>query len=129
MCNGANLAYSRKAFETVNGFKGIDNIASGDDMLLMHKIAKQYPAGIFYLRSKNVIVSTAPVHSIKAFFNQRIRWASKADQYDDKSIFWVLLLVYFLNVLLLLLPVLSLVTGNWYVFIYTSLLIAIKTIA
>jgi hypothetical protein len=38
MANGANLAYEKKTFDEVNGFSGIDNIASGDDMLLMHKI-------------------------------------------------------------------------------------------
>jgi hypothetical protein len=38
MCNGANLAYKKEVFFEVNGFKGIDNIASGDDMLLMNKI-------------------------------------------------------------------------------------------
>jgi len=37
MCNGANLAYEKKTFYAVNGFAGIDNIASGDDMLLMQK--------------------------------------------------------------------------------------------
>ena len=105
MCNGANLAYTRKAFDTVNGFQGIDAIASGDDMLLMHKIAKQFPNGIAYLKSPDVIISTAPVNGIKDFFNQRIRWASKADKYEDKRIFWVLLLVYFFNVVLLFIPV------------------------
>ena len=104
MCNGANLAYSRKAFDTVDGFKGINDIASGDDMLLMHKIYKQYPDGIKYLKSKDVIVHTEPMHSWKDFFNQRVRWASKADKYDDKRIFAVLLLVYLFNLLLLLIP-------------------------
>jgi glycosyltransferase involved in cell wall biosynthesis len=127
MCNGANLAYTRKAFDAVNGFKGIDTIASGDDMLLMHKIAEQYPAGIQYLKSKNVIVQTAPVHSIAAFFNQRIRWASKADKYNDKRIFVVLLLVYFLNLLLLLLPLLSVVNGQLSMVRYWLLLLAVKT--
>ena len=37
MCNGANLAYSRTAFETVGGFTDIDHIASGDDMLADEK--------------------------------------------------------------------------------------------
>jgi len=104
MCNGANLAYTKKAFETVNGFAGIDNIASGDDMLLMHKIYRQWPDKVMFLKTKEAIVQTAPVHSIKEFFNQRIRWASKADKYDDKRIFAVLLLVYLVNVLLVLLP-------------------------
>src|SRR5207245_2199103 len=38
MCNGANLGYTRAAYEAVNGFQKIDEIASGDDMLLMKKI-------------------------------------------------------------------------------------------
>lgn len=97
MCNGANLAYTKKAFETVNGFTGIDTIASGDDMLLMYKIAAQFPGRIHYLKSKYAIVSTAPMPTWSAFFNQRIRWASKASKYNDKRIFPVLLLVYLFN--------------------------------
>ena len=104
MCNGANLAYTKKAFEEVGGFAGIDTIASGDDMLLMHKIYKLHPDKVMLLKSQEVIVQTVPVNSIKEFFNQRIRWASKADKYNDKRIFAVLLLVYLVNVLLLALP-------------------------
>ncbi len=97
MCNGANLAYERKVFYEVNGFTGVDHIASGDDMLLMHKIWKQYPDRVHYLKSKDAIVATQPMKTWKAFFNQRIRWASKAKKYDDKRIIAVLLLVYFFN--------------------------------
>ncbi len=114
MCNGANLAYTKKAFNTVNGFAGIDNIASGDDMLLMHKIFKQDANAVLFLKSKEVIVQTQPVHTIKEFFNQRIRWASKADKYDDKRIFGVLVLVYFFNVLLLALPFAALLKNIQY---------------
>jgi len=97
MCNGANLAYEKKVFYEVGGFKGIDNIASGDDMLLMHKIYERYPERVVYLKSKDAIVQTLPMGTFSSFFNQRIRWASKADKYDDKRIFLVLLLVYFFN--------------------------------
>ncbi len=58
MCNGANLAYERKVFYEVNGFTGIDHIASGDDMLLMQKIAQRFPGKISYLLSKESIVTT-----------------------------------------------------------------------
>lgn len=108
MCNGANLAYTKKAFNAVNGFAGIDTIASGDDMLLMHKIYKQSPDKVLFLKSKAVIVQTQPVLTVKEFFNQRIRWASKADKYDDKRIFAVLAIVYLLNVVLLVMPVVAL---------------------
>jgi len=100
MCNGANLAYTRKVFDEVNGFEGIDHIASGDDMLLMHKISKNYKNEILFLKSKNVIVETLPETNISGFINQRIRWASKADKYEDKSLFPVLLLVYLMNLLM-----------------------------
>ena len=97
MCNGANLAYERKVFYEVNGFAGVDHIASGDDMLLMHKIWKENPDRVHYLKSKAAIVVTEPMKTWRAFFNQRIRWASKAKNYDDKRIFAVLLLVYLFN--------------------------------
>ncbi len=43
MCNGANLAYEKDVFFEVGGFEGIDQLASGDDMLLMHKIQRKIP--------------------------------------------------------------------------------------
>lgn len=105
MCNGANLCYSKEAFYKVDGFKGVDHIASGDDMLLMHKLYKQYPNEVHYCKAADSIVLTEPVDTVAAFFRQRIRWASKADKYDDQRIFTVLLLVYLLNVWLLVLAV------------------------
>jgi len=116
MCNGANLAYEKKAFLEVEGFKGIDQLPSGDDMLLMHKIYKKYPDKVFFLKSRPAIVSTQPENTWKGFVNQRIRWASKAASYDDRRIFWVLLLVYLVN---LLFPVLLLASwwNTWYFWI------------
>lgn len=122
MCNGANLAYEKKAFEEVNGFEGIDNIPSGDDMLLMHKIYKKYPDKVFYLKAKEAIVSTEPATNWKAFFHQRIRWASKADSYDDKRIFWTLLLVYLVNVCFLVSAVAAFWQSIWLFFCLILLL-------
>jgi len=36
-CNGANLAYRKDVFYEVGGFRGIDELASGDDELLLQK--------------------------------------------------------------------------------------------
>ncbi|MEP7373782.1 MAG: glycosyltransferase [Chitinophagaceae bacterium] len=116
MCNGANLAYERKVFYEVDGFAGIDHIASGDDMLLMHKIAKKYPDRIQYLKSPEAIVSTKPMQSWTSFFNQRIRWASKAMHYNDKRIFWVLLLVYLFNLSFLVLLIAGFWNHSWWLF-------------
>jgi cellulose synthase/poly-beta-1,6-N-acetylglucosamine synthase-like glycosyltransferase len=127
MCNGANLSYEKDAFVAVNGFAGIDTIASGDDMLLMHKITTQFPGRVQYLKSKEVIVSTAPMKTWPAFFNQRIRWASKAAKYNDKRIFPVLLLVYLFNLSFLV----TAIAGFWNSYYWLLLLIlwVYKTVA
>ncbi|WP_207632609.1 glycosyltransferase [Foetidibacter luteolus] len=107
MCNGANLAYKKETFYQVDGFKGIDNIASGDDMLLMHKMHMRFPGRIGYLFTRDAIVLTEPMPDWRSFINQRIRWASKAEAYDDKRIIVVLLFVYILNALMVILPFLA----------------------
>jgi cellulose synthase/poly-beta-1,6-N-acetylglucosamine synthase-like glycosyltransferase len=117
MCNGANLAYTKEAFQAVNGFAGIDKVASGDDMLLMHKIGQQFPGKVRYLKSKNTIVTTQPMLSWKDFFMQRKRWASKTLVYDDYRIIAVLGFVYLFNCLFIALVVASFVNSYywWYV--------------
>ena len=113
LCNGANLCYSKKAFESVGKFSGIDHLASGDDMLLMHKMKKAFPGKIGYLYAQDAVVTTAPSATLDLFIQQRIRWASKAMGYQDKIIFWILLLVYLVNfTLLAYLPVNFIQTGN-----------------
>lgn len=126
MCNGANIAYQKKAFYDVEQFKGIDHIASGDDMLLMQKIKKQYPGKLGYLFNSKATIQTTAMPNWKSFFNQRIRWASKATSYQDKSIFWVLTLVFNYNFSLILIAICSFfVDDGWYQLLW---LLGMKTI-
>jgi len=83
MCNGANLAYEKAVFNEVGGFDGVDHIASGDDELLMHKIASRYPDRIRFLKSGDAIVQTAPQATLRSFYHQRKRWASKWRAYES----------------------------------------------
>jgi cellulose synthase/poly-beta-1,6-N-acetylglucosamine synthase-like glycosyltransferase len=122
MCNGANLAYEKRAFFEVDGFSGIDAIPSGDDMLLMHKIYNKYPDAIFFLKSPQAIVSTRPETSWKGLIHQRVRWASKADRYDDKRIFRVLLLVYIVNLMFAVLPIAACWNTWWLLLLVIGLL-------
>ena len=129
LCNGANLCYSKNAFESVGKFSGIDHLPSGDDMLLMHKMKKAFPGKIGYAYAQDAVVSTAPSTTLGLFIQQRIRWASKASGYQDKIIFWILLLVYLVNAsLLVYLPFNFLQTGNinnWLMLIASKTLIEI----
>lgn len=82
MCNGANLAYRKTTFEEVNGFEDINNQPSGDDELLMHKIFASQPNAVGFLKSKSAIVFTETAQNISSFYNQRLRWASKWENYQ-----------------------------------------------
>ncbi len=92
MSNGANLAYERAAFIAVDGFKNIDHVASGDDLLLMEKIANKFPGQTGFVKSLDATVITNPPNGFKEFFNQRIRWTSKSKAYKDKKIIFQLLI-------------------------------------
>ena len=84
MCNGANLAYEKKLFYEVGGFRGIDHIASGDDMLLMQKIAQLQPVGtIGFIKNKEAVVHSTAQPTVENFLTQRRRWASKSSSYTE----------------------------------------------
>jgi len=116
MSNGANLGFEKAAFIAVGGYQGVDHIASGDDMFLMHKMRQTLHKPVGYLFHPNAIVMTAAMDTWKGFIMQRIRWASKARYYDDRSITMVLTLVYFFNLSFICLACM----GSW-----STLLIAL----
>lgn len=105
-CNGANLAYERAVFFEVGGFAGIDQLASGDDELLLHKIAALHEGKIGFLKNRDAIVYTHAKPTLNEFIQQRKRWASKTTHYKDRLIIvlgvsiWLFNLSIILNALL-----------------------------
>ncbi len=102
MCNGANLAYPKAVFEEVGGFSGIDYLASGDDELLMHKIARHYPEKLVFLYNKASVVRTRAQASLGQLYQQRKRWASKWSAYQDWRVSLLAVFVFMSNAGLLL---------------------------
>ena len=100
-CNGANLAYEKKTFYEVGGFQGIDDLASGDDELLLHKIAAKYPDQIGFLKNREAIVYTHAKENLQSFLQQRKRWASKSTRYKNKAIIVLGVFVWVFNVSIL----------------------------
>ena len=101
-CNGANLAYEKKAFYEVGGFTGIDDLASGDDELLLHKMAAKYGDKIGFLKNQNAIVYTHAKATLGEFIQQRKRWASKSTRYKNKGIIVLGVTVWVFNVSIIL---------------------------
>jgi cellulose synthase/poly-beta-1,6-N-acetylglucosamine synthase-like glycosyltransferase len=112
MSNGANLIYTKKVFNLVNGFKGTENIASGDDVLLMYKIKEEYSSSIHFLKYKDAIVYTKAKATFSGFVNQRKRWASKGFRNFNKETKAVSLVVYLFNFLIVLLPFVDLILAG-----------------
>lgn len=96
-CNGANLAYRRDIFHEVGGFNGIDQLASGDDELLLHKIAERFPARIAFCKSPAAMVYTDAKPDLKSFISQRKRWASKSTKYKDKRVVFLGVAIWLFN--------------------------------
>lgn len=94
ICNAANIAYRKKVFDEVGGFKDQMNLSSGDDELLMQKISKDTDFRVKFCSDKNAIVKTAANKTIGEFYQQRKRWASKGLFYRDKSLVLKLILIY-----------------------------------
>lgn len=108
MCNGANLAYMKWVFHEVGGFAGNENLASGDDEFLMHKIAAQYPDKVYFLKSQQAIVETQAHESLKSFYYQRKRWASKWRHYNNPITTALAVFIFLANFSLILTVILHL---------------------
>ena len=112
LCNGANLAYERQAFEEVKGFEGIDHLPSGDDMLLLQKIQAQYPQQIAYLKNEEASTFTKAKTTFADFLQQRLRWASKSSAYKGWQVWFMMGIVWVLSLNILL----DLLLGIWHPF-------------
>ncbi len=103
LANGANIAFTRQAFESCGGFSGHMEFPSGDDMFLMTSIKKKFGAGsIRFLKSADAIVKTTAIKGIKPFLQQRMRWVSKSKGYTDPVLIATSILVYLANAILLI---------------------------
>jgi cellulose synthase/poly-beta-1,6-N-acetylglucosamine synthase-like glycosyltransferase len=123
LCNGANLCYSKQAFNEVSGFDGNSSIASGDDIFLLEKINTKYPNKVHYLKTIEVIVKTEPQHSFKELVNQRVRWAAKSTSYNNPFGKFVSLSVFAMNALLIVLLLTSILGYNsWQLLLFLFVL-------
>ncbi len=113
-CNGANFAYRKDTFYEVGGFSGIDELASGDDELLLQKVAVRYQNRISFLKLREAIVYTHAKHDLKSFLQQRRRWASKSTKYKDKKVVAFAVSIWLFNVSMVANALLSFYDMNFF---------------
>jgi cellulose synthase/poly-beta-1,6-N-acetylglucosamine synthase-like glycosyltransferase len=124
ICNAANIAYRKKAFDEVGGFTYQMSLSSGDDELLMQKIHRDTDYKIKFALDKNAIVSTEANPSVKEFYHQRKRWASKGLFYGDSFLLIRLVFIFLFYLSLLIQPILGFVlsTKFFLTFIFSFLI-------
>lgn len=83
MCNGANLGVSRDAWLR-NSDRLHDEIASGDDIFLLHSLKAEKAGSILWLESADAAAETPGSADPVSFLRQRGRWISKAGYYSDR---------------------------------------------
>ena len=124
MCNGANMAYERKAALEVEKFRKDFDIPSGDDMFLLEQFVKCYGHNnVKFLLSKSAVVKTKTCKTIKDFFRQRRRWVSKTKSYTSWKVIVTALIVLFFNLSIISLLVIAFfVPALWSIYILLTLL-------
>jgi len=80
MCNGANMSFTKKAFNDVSGYSGNSHISSGDDIFLLEKLASKDITKCHYLKSQNSTVNTHSKNNLIEIIAQRARWAQKGSE-------------------------------------------------
>ncbi len=82
MAVGRSLSYPRRTFEQVGGFSGISSIRSGDDDLLVQKVARSNAAEVVALLDPESFVLTDAPRSWVSWLRQKRRHVSTARLYD-----------------------------------------------
>jgi glycosyltransferase involved in cell wall biosynthesis len=82
---GRNLMYKKSTFERIGGFREHLHLASGDDDLLVSKVANQYNT-VVNLDEKSFVYSEAK-DTFNSYLNQKIRHISTSYHYTFKHQF------------------------------------------
>ncbi len=98
LCNGANMAYEKKAALEVEKQRHDFDIPSGDDMFLLEQFVKNYGhKNVKFLLNKAAIVKTKTCKTLNEFFKQRRRWVSKTKAYTNWKIILTAMIVFCFN--------------------------------
>ena len=121
---GQNQAYKKYLYYENQGFSKIDDSIQGDDSLFMHLCLKKNAKVIFNDNPESFVESRLEI-KLLSFIKQRIRWAADAKVMwnYNKKFFVILLSTFFINLILLFMPIIYLILENQIFKIISSLFI------
>ncbi len=110
---GQNQAYKKNLYYKNEGFVKIKDSIQGDDSLFMHLCLKKN-AKITFNDNPESFVQSRLETKFLSFIKQRVRWAADAKvMWNYNKIFFIILLsTFFINLLLLLTPIMYFLLAN-----------------
>ncbi len=78
LCSGANLAYHKNMFLSLQPYQNNLKILSGDDLFVLEAFKLNQKSNIGTSRHPDLILQTMAKSEWSAYFSQRIRWVGKS---------------------------------------------------
>lgn len=124
LCNGANMGYCKELFMSLGGYAGLTNQASGDDVMLLNKVAEKDPELVGFVKNRLATVHTKACDTWGQLWQQRLRWATKNSSSKDFGLKLELGIVYLASCLLIILIVMYAINLKFiYIFFFLFLCI------
>lgn len=114
--NGANMAYPRSLYLSIDPYSDNHDIPSGDDVFFAQKVL-QNGGEVRFASQQDAIAYTSPVHGFADFISQRFRWSAKSSGYTH----WPTKIYLAGFAAVNLSAVVLLIAGIWYPLYYTFL--------
>jgi glycosyltransferase involved in cell wall biosynthesis len=111
VASGQSLGYSRALFDRIGGYAHCARYRTGDDIFMLFE-ARRVGARVSYVLDSHATVVTTPPRSIRAFYHQRARWASKGFRFPPGALIFSSL-VWLLNAGLLAGAVAAILGWGW----------------
>lgn len=112
--NHANLAFRKTLYEELSA---IDQFASDGVNAFIQAVAAQYPEGVKFLKSRQVVVQTPSEKTWASFLTQRKRWATKSAGYIGKGLFKLQVYTFLFHVIICINVILGLTIDSMFLFI------------
>jgi cellulose synthase/poly-beta-1,6-N-acetylglucosamine synthase-like glycosyltransferase len=97
-CTGNSLAFRRKVYQEIGGFKAIGRTVAEDNMLIQ-RVSAQTLWKVFPCCLRRSLVTTEPKATVCEFLSQRIRWASNSFE-NRLPVLAFMIAVYGMNLLI-----------------------------
>lgn len=94
LASAPSLAYRKSIYQKAGGFAGLEDLESGDDDMLVQKMAALTDKVTYNLDPK-AQVETVPASTWKEALMQRARWSSNGTEYPSKIYVALLMTIFF----------------------------------